>query len=525
MLSKLRGSHFALVPVAVVVILAGSVAGAGTASAGRMPARHQHSTEGTVASVNGVATAGTCGSSGAVTADVPFTFAGHGRGGTVTVEVTSSTTFTDPAVTTPSFADVCVGGHVKVQGTFAAGTLTAAAVAVLPPPAVHAQGIVTTVGGVAVAGTCGTATVNGTVAFTLASVGRWAIGTVDVNSTTTFTDTAIVAPAMPSFADLCVGSRVQALGVVVAGTLTATSVAIEPPPLVSAEGVVTAINGVSTKGICATSGATVPFTLTGFGHWALVTTVTVTATTTFTDPALVSPALASYADVCVGLNVKALGTSAAGALAAVSVAVLPPPTIGTRGSVSSVGGVSTPGTCATANTTGIFTLVGMRRALVTVDVVAATIFIDSALVPPATPSFADVCVGSEVQVLGTFSAGTLTATSVAVLPPPMVGAQGIVSAVNGTSTAGTCGTGTTGLFTLVGMHGAIVTVDVSPTTIFTDPMTAASALPSFAEVCVGSYVRALGASTSTALMASSVAILGPRHLSRGHRNLRGGGQS
>ena len=63
MLSKLRGSHFGLVPVAVVVILAGSVAGAGTASAGRMPARHHHSTEGTVASVNGVATAGTCGSS------------------------------------------------------------------------------------------------------------------------------------------------------------------------------------------------------------------------------------------------------------------------------------------------------------------------------------------------------------------------------------------------------------------------------------------------------------------------------
>ena len=67
----------------------------------------------------------------------------------------------------------------------------------------------------------------------------------------------------------------QALGVFTAGTLTAASVAILPPPLLSAEGVVTAINGVTTKGICATSGATVPFTLTGIGHWAIVTTVDV----------------------------------------------------------------------------------------------------------------------------------------------------------------------------------------------------------------------------------------------------------
>ena len=167
----------------------------------------------------------------------------------------------------------------------------------------------------------------------------------------------------------------------------------------------------------------------------------------------------------------------------------------------------------------------MRRAIVTVGVVSTTIFTDSTVVLPATPSFADVCVGSEVQVLGTFAAGTLTATSVAVLPPPMVGAQGIVSAVNGTSTAGTCGTaGATGLFTLVGMHGTLVTVDVTPTTTFTDPMITSTTLPSFADVCVGSYVRALGASTSAALMAASVTILAPRHLSGGHRNLRGGGQ-
>jgi hypothetical protein len=132
MLSKIRGSHLGFVPVAVVVILAGSVAGAGAASAGRIAMRHHHGNQGIVTSVNGVATAGTCGTA---TATGNFTLVGMRRA-VVTVDVVSTTTFTDPAVlspATPSFADVCVGVPLKVLGTFATGTLTAASVAVLPP--------------------------------------------------------------------------------------------------------------------------------------------------------------------------------------------------------------------------------------------------------------------------------------------------------------------------------------------------------------------------------------------------------
>jgi hypothetical protein len=198
---------------------------------------------------------------------------------------------------------------------------------------------------------------------------------------------------------------------------------------------------------------------------------------------------------------------------------------GNQGIVTSVNGVATAGTCGTATATGNFTLVGMRRAVVTVDVVSTTTFTDPAVLSPATPSFADVCVGVPLKVLGTFATGTLTAASVAVLPPPMVGTQGIVTSVNGVATTGTCGTATaTGNFTLVGMRRAIVTVDVTPTTTFTDPAVVSPSLPSFADVCVGSYVKTLGTVASGVLTAASVAILPPRHLSDGHRNLRGHGQ-
>jgi hypothetical protein len=318
MLSKIRGSHLGFVPVAVVVILAGSVAGASAASAGRITMRHHHGNQGIVTSVNGVATAGTCGTA---TATGNFTLVGMRRA-VVTVDVVSTTTFTDPAVlspATPSFADVCVGVPLKVLGTFATGTLTAASVAVLPPPMVGTQGIVTSVNGVATAGTCGTATATGN--FTLVGMRR-AIVTVDVTPATTFTDPAVVSPSLPSFADVCVGVPVKVLGTVASGVLTAASVAILPPPMVGTQGIVTSVNGVATTGTCGTATATGNFTLVGMRR--AIVTVDVTPATTFTDPAVVSPSLPSFADVCVGSYVKTLGTVASGVLTAASVAILPP---------------------------------------------------------------------------------------------------------------------------------------------------------------------------------------------------------
>ena len=417
MFNKQRGLLGLIVSGTVVVVLAGTVAVAGASSAGRTGMRHRYSIQGLVTSVNNVAAADTCGTL-TVTADVPFSFVG-GRHGIMTVEVTPATTFTNPGLASPespSFADVCVGTRVEVQGTFSAGTFTARSVAVLPPPATGAHGIVTSIGTVATAGTCGSATVTGTAFFTLVGGGRFAIRTVAVTTATTFADPAVTSPATASFADVCIGTRVEALGTFAAGTLTATSVAVVPPPLVQARGVVTSVNSVSTAGTCGTSGATVPFTLVGPGRRA-ITTVDVTSATTFTDPAVGSSAAPSYAEVCVGTRVEALGTFAAGTLTATSVAVVPPPTFGVQGIVTSVNGVSTAGTCGVADTAGYFALAGMHQNVGTVDVTLTTTFTDPAVALPTLPSFTDVCVGTHVRALVTAATGTFTATSVAVLPP------------------------------------------------------------------------------------------------------------
>ena len=100
MLNRLRSSHIGLiVPAAVVVILAGSVATAGAASAGRIAMHHRSSAQGIVTSVNGVATAGICD-----TAPAPgdFTLVGPGHRAMVTVDVLSTTSFTDSAVVSPT---------------------------------------------------------------------------------------------------------------------------------------------------------------------------------------------------------------------------------------------------------------------------------------------------------------------------------------------------------------------------------------------------------------------------------------
>jgi hypothetical protein len=70
-------------------------------------------TSGTVTSVNGATTPGTCGTAGAAGA---FTLATH-KGLPVMVDVSSATSFVDRAVSSPSFAVVCVGDKVRARGT------------------------------------------------------------------------------------------------------------------------------------------------------------------------------------------------------------------------------------------------------------------------------------------------------------------------------------------------------------------------------------------------------------------------
>jgi len=169
------------------------------------------------------------------------------------------------------------------------------------------------------------------------------------------------------------------------------------------------VNGVSTAGTCGVAAAAGTFTVVG-RHLHIIT-VSVATTTTFTDAADTSP---SFLDICVGTDVEALGMFSTGTFAATSVEVVPPKSDELKGVVTSVNGVSTAGTCGVSGGTGAFTLVPRHHSLIlTVDVTSATTFTDSA---DPSPSFLDICVGTNVGAEGTFSAGTFTAAGVTVLP-------------------------------------------------------------------------------------------------------------
>ena len=64
---------------------------------------------------------------GSVSGTGTFTVKGH-DGTTVTVNVTSTTTYKDQGVTSPSFANVTTGEMVSVEGTTASGVVTATSV-------------------------------------------------------------------------------------------------------------------------------------------------------------------------------------------------------------------------------------------------------------------------------------------------------------------------------------------------------------------------------------------------------------
>ena len=85
---------------------------------------------------------------------------------------------------------------------------------------------------------------------------------------------------------------------------------------------------------------------------------------------------------------------------------------GAFGTVASVNGTSTTGTCGAADTAGTFTVNGPHDTTFTVDVTTtptATTFAEHGV---TTPTFANVCVGDKVGALGLVSSDTVTATGV-----------------------------------------------------------------------------------------------------------------
>jgi hypothetical protein len=310
-------------------------------------------------------------------------------------------------VTTPTFANVCVGDKVGAFGMVSSGTVTATSVFITVPVVF---GTVAAVNGVSTAGTCGAADTAG--AFTL-DAAHSTTDTVDVSTTTTFAEHGVT---MPTFANVCVGSKVAAVGADASSTVAATSVFINPPPTPKPHavfGTVAAVNGTGTAGTCGAADTAGAFTLDA--DHATTDTVDVSTTTTFVEHGVATP---TFATVCVGDKVGALGIDSSGTVTATSVFVTLPVTFGT---VASVNGVNTAGTCGAADAAGTFTLDAAHATTDTVNVSTTTTFVEHGV---TSPTFANVCVGDKVGAIGAISSNTVTATTVFITPPSTPKAHG-----------------------------------------------------------------------------------------------------
>ena len=165
----------------------------------------------------------------------------------------------------------------------------------------------------------------------------------------------------------------------------------------SVTGKVIAVNGDVSVGSCGTAGASGNFIIRSGTTKTHLTTVNVTASTSFVEKTVSTP---SFANVCVGFQATAIGNNTAHSMNALAVRIFAPTAVNRFGQVTAVNGSPTPGACGTAGARGVFTLVfkvGGSTVVDTVDVYRITKFHDPQL-PGAT--FADVCVGDNTAAEG-----------------------------------------------------------------------------------------------------------------------------
>jgi hypothetical protein len=283
-----------------------------------------------------------------------------------------------------------------------------------------------------------------------------------------------------------------------------------------AAGTVASVNGSSASGACGTAATAGVFTVTG--HKGATITVNVTGATTFFEQGVTT---GSFANVCVGDVALVKGDRTGMTVAATKVFVStprPPHTphtpSGAFGTVASVNGSSASTACGAAATAGVFTVTGHKGATFTVNVTGATTFLEQGM---TGASFVNVCVGVTVFVKGTVTGTTVDATTVAIAKARHKeehhhGVFGTVASVNGATTTGACGMGTSGVFTVTGMKGATITVNVGTSTKFRAFGIKAA---SFVNVCVGAKVGVEGDVSGTTVTADGVFVL-PAHQPSGH---------
>lgn len=288
-----------------------------------------------------------------------FTLLAHG-GTTWTVDLSTSTTYAEPGVSSLGYSSVAVGDEAAVDGTSAGSdTVDATSVWLVQRPVV--------------VGTVATAPSGATGSFTVTAHGgtTW---TVDLTGSTSYTERGV---ASPTYSSVAVGD-----GVVVFGSSTGTDT-------VSASAVSIMVRAavVGTVATAPTS-ATGSFTVTAWK--ARTVTVDLTGSTGYTERGVTSP---GFSAIGVGDEVVVYGTSAGtDVVSASSVVIIQRPVV--------------QGTVATAPTsaTGSFTITARNHQTWTVDLSGSTVYRDHGV---SSPGYGDVSVGDVVVVYGT-SAGTDT---------------------------------------------------------------------------------------------------------------------
>jgi len=365
-----------------------------------------------------------------------FTLTGF-SGATTTVDVSSSTTYTDPGVTSATFADLKTGDLVAVVGTLSSGTVTATAVYLVGPGAFGGHRGPGGPGGFAGAGRAGGAVGRPTASGKVTSVGtdsftitgpKSSVLTVDVSGSTTYSDPGVTSP---SFSNVKVGEQVAVVGTKTSDTVAATKVLIGRaggPGRSSGKRPSTSSGSHASH---AKPAASVPFTAgkvktVGTDSFTLtnakgtVVTVDVSSSTKYSDPGVAS---ASFSDVKVGEQVAVSGKDSSNTVTATSVFIggAGGHGFGGHGGPGGPGGygggagfgAGAPVASGTVKTVGTntFTLTEYSGTVVTVNVTGTTAYTDFGT---SSPTFADITVGARVTAIGADTSNTVTATRVVI---------------------------------------------------------------------------------------------------------------
>ncbi len=300
------------------------------------------------------------------------------HGATIVVNVTSTTSYTEHGVSSPTLTNVTIGELVAVFGTSSGSSVSATEVVIWAPR----SGLGTEP---AIAGTVSVAP-SGLTFSVLTRGGTTYV--VTASSTTTYTEKGVTAPTI---ANVTLGERVAVFGTTTANSVAATGIAIRA-----------ADHGFATAGTVATLPDSLgTFTITAWGGTTI--TVTTSPTTAYAAEGIASPTIA---DVKVGLRVGIFGSLSGATVSATQVDIEEPPLAHANFATAGLVTTAPVGPAPTS-----FVITSWSKTPITVNVATTTTFVEYGV---TAPTLANVTAGEFVGIVGTLSGTTATATQIVI---------------------------------------------------------------------------------------------------------------